>query len=60
MGDDTKKQYTLLRVHQYDPNTKSEEQKRLIQLGDYAAIKEKKLDIIRSLLVKEGVFDSPE
>lgn len=53
-------EYTVLRVHQYDPSKDAAAQKRLIQLGDYTAIQDKKLDLIRSLLVSEGVFDSPE
>ncbi|KAE8361322.1 hypothetical protein BDV27DRAFT_160836 [Aspergillus caelatus] len=54
------KSYTILRVHRYDSSTQAATQKRIIEIGDYQAIQNQKLDLIRSLLVSEGVFDSPD
>ncbi|KAJ5569068.1 hypothetical protein N7450_011554 [Penicillium hetheringtonii] len=59
-GTDGSTKVSILRVHRYDPSTQAATQQRIIQVGDYNAIEDKKLDIIRSLLVTEGVFDSPD
>lgn len=58
VSDETKS--SVLRVHHYDPTSESVSQKRIIQLKSYDDLKDKKLNALRPLLVKEGVFDSPE
>lgn len=49
---------TILRVHRYKTSTGAVKRFRSIQVGSVKDLKDKNLEFIRSLLVKENVFSS--
>ncbi|OJJ81751.1 uncharacterized protein ASPGLDRAFT_587354 [Aspergillus glaucus CBS 516.65] len=54
------KQDQVLRVHRYDPSSKTSKQKQIVQLNADQTIKGKTLKDIREILVSNHVFDSKD